>query len=60
MVQDKNFIIGNYEHVSIKLNDAEIENSNSEKLLEIKIDSQLNFKEHLDWIIEKVSRKVNA
>ena len=48
MVQDKNFIVGNYEHVSIKLNDAEIENSNSEKLLEIKIDSQLNFKEHLD------------
>ena len=44
----------------MKLDDTEIENTNSEKLLEIKIDSQLNFKERLDWIIEKASRKVNA
>ena len=48
MLQDKNFIVGNYEHVSMKLDDTEIENTNSEKLLEIKIDSQLNFKERLD------------
>ena len=53
-------ILSNNEHESIKLDDTEIENSNREKLLGIKIDSKLNFKEHLDGIIKKARRKVNA
>ena len=40
--------------------DIEIQNSNCEKLLGIKIGSKLNFKEHLDGIIKKTKRKVNA
>ena len=41
----RHFIASDNEHVSIKLNDIEIENSNSkcEKLFRIKIDSKLNF-----------------
>ena len=38
----------------------EIKNTNSEKLLGIKVDSRLNFNEHLDGIIKKESRKINA
>ena len=38
----------------------EIKNTNCEKLLGIKVDSRLNFNEHLDSIIKKVSRKINA
>ena len=35
----------------MKLDDIEIENWNCEKLLIIKIDSKLNFKEHLNGTI---------
>ena len=38
----------------------EIKNTNCEKLLGIKVDSRLNFNEHLDGIIKKASRKINA
>ena len=38
----------------------EIKNTNSEKLLGIKVNSRLNFNEHLDGIIKKESRKINA
>ena len=48
------------EHVSMKLDNIEIENSNCERLLGVKIDSKLNFKEHLDGIIKKASREINA
>ena len=44
----------------MKLDNIEIENSNCERLLGVKIDSKLNFKEHLDGIIKKASRKINA
>ena len=44
----------------MKLDNIETENSNCERLLGVKIDSKLNFKEHLDRIIEKASRKINA
>ena len=37
----------------------DIKNNNCEKLLVIKLDSRLNFNEHLDGIIKKASRKVN-
>ena len=40
------FIVSNNEHVSIKLHNIKIENSNYEKLLAIKIDSKLFFKGH--------------
>ena len=38
----------------------EIKNTNCEKLLRIKVDSRLNFNDHLDGIIKKASRKINA
>ena len=37
----------------MKLDNIEIENSKCERLLGVKIDSKLNFKEHLDGIIKK-------
>ena len=38
----------------------EIKNTNCEKLLGIKVNSRLNFNKHLDRIIKKASRKINA
>ena len=38
----------------------EIKNTNCEKLLGIKVDSRLNFNEHLDGIIKKASCKIKA
>ena len=38
----------------------EIKNVRCEKLLRIKVDSRLNFNEHLGSIIKKTSRKINA
>ena len=38
----------------------EIKNTNCEKLLGIKVDSRLNFSEHLDGIIKKASRKIKC
>ena len=52
-------IVSSNEHISIKLDNIDIENSNCERLLGVKIDSKLNFKEHLDGILKKV-RKINA
>ena len=52
-------IVSSNEDVSMKLENIEIENSNCQRLLGIKIDSKLNFKEHLDGIIKKTSRKIN-
>ena len=46
--------------VTIRIRDTEIENSEYEKLLGIKVDGKLNFNEHLNDIISKASRKVNA
>ena len=53
-------IVSSNEHVSMKLDNIELENSNCERLLGAEIDSKLNFKEHLDEIIKKASRKINA
>ena len=53
-------IVSGNGHVSMKLDNIEIENSNCKRLLGVKIDSKLNFKEHLDGIIKKASRKINA
>ena len=38
----------------------EIKNTNYDKLLGIKVDSRLSFNKHLDGIIKKASRKINA
>ena len=44
----------------MKLDNIEIENSKCERLLGVKIDSKLNFKERLDGIIKKASQKMNT
>ena len=46
--------------VVINLAEMEIKNSEYEKLLGIKFDTKLNFNEHLNNVISKASRKVNA
>ena len=43
-----------------RIGDTEIKNSEYEKLLGIKVDSKLNFNEHLNNIITKASGRVNA
>ena len=47
-------------HLLVKLGKTEIRNSEYEKLLGIKVDTKLNFNEHLNDIISKASHKVNA
>ena len=44
-------IVSSNEHVSMKLNNAEIRNSNCDRLIGVTIDSKINFKENLDGII---------
>ena len=46
--------------VTIRTGDTEIKNSEYEKLLGIKGDTRLNFNKHLNDIISKASRKINA
>ena len=45
--------------VTIRIGDTEIKNCECEKLLGIKVDTKLNFSEHLNDIISKASRKFN-
>ena len=52
-------VIGNHEKVCMKIDNIELENSSSEKLLGI-IGSKLNFKERLKGIIKKACREVNV
>ena len=44
----------------MNLGETEIKNSEYEKLLGMKVDTKLNFNKHLNNIISKASRKVNA
>ena len=53
-------LVNKKDEVVIKLGKTEIKNSEYEKLLGIKVDTKLNFNEHLNDIISKASRKVNA
>ena len=53
-------VISNNEKVSMKIDNIELENTSSEKLLGIIIGSKLNFKEHIEGITKKASRKVNV
>ena len=52
--------LSNEERVTIKIGETEIKSSNCEKLLEIKIDEKLTFNEHLNYTIDKASRKINS
>ena len=59
--QDKcNLIFSKNENVSMHIGTFQIKNTNREKLLGIKVDSRHNLNEHLDVIIKKASRKINA
>ena len=53
-------LVNKKDEVIIKLGKTEIKNSEYEKLLGIKVDTKLNFNEHLNDIISKAGRKVNA
>ena len=53
-------LVNKNDEVTIRIGDTEIKNSAYEKLLGIKVDTKLNFNEHLNDIISKASRKVNA
>ena len=53
-------LVNKKDEVVINLGETEIKNSEYEKLLGIKNDTKLNFNEHLNDIISKASRKVNA
>ena len=52
-------VISNNDKVSMNTDNIKLENTSSEKLLSIIIDSKFNFKEHLEGIIKRASRKVN-
>ena len=60
--QDKcHVLVSKNENISKHIDPFEIKNTNCEKLLGIKVDSRLNLDlEHLDGIIKKSSRKINA
>ena len=44
----------------MNLNDFEIENTECEQLLRIRVDCKLNFKNYLDGVIKNSSNKVNT
>ena len=53
-------LVNKKDEVTIRIGDTEIKNSEYEKSLGIKNDTKPNFNEHLNDIISKASRKVNA
>ena len=53
-------LVNKKDEVVINLGETEIKNSEYEKLLGIKVDTKLNFNEHLNDIISKASRRFNA
>ena len=59
--QDKcHLIASKNENASMHIGPFEIKNTDCEKLLGIKFDSRLQFSEHVDGIIKKANRKINA
>ena len=58
--KDKYRLVISNNKVSMKTDNIELENTSSEKLLSITIDSKFDFKEHLEGIIKKASWKVNV
>ena len=59
-ISKRHILLNKKNEVAIRTADTEIKNSEYEKLLGIKVDAKLNFNEHLNDIISKASRKVNA
>ena len=53
-------IVSNNVKVSMKIDSIEVENSHCEKPVGVKDDRELKFKEHLEGIIKKASKKVNV
>ena len=53
-------LVNKKDEVTIRIGDTEIENSEYEKLLGIKVDTKLNFNGHSNDTISKASCKVNA
>ena len=53
-------LLSDKERVTTKMRETEIKSSNCEKLLGIKVDEKLTFNEHLCYIIDKASCKINA
>ena len=53
-------LVNRKDEVVINLGETEIKNSEYENLFGIKVDTKLNFNEHLNDIISKESRKVNS
>ena len=53
-------LVNKKEEITKRVEDAKIKNSEYEKLLGIKVDTKLNFSKHLNDVISKASRKVNA
>ena len=59
--QDKcHLIVSKNENISVHIGRFQIKNTNCETLLGIKVDSRLEFNEHLDGIMKKSSCKTNA
>ena len=57
---DKCYLITSKQsYVDLKIRNINIENSTCENLLGVKVENKLNFNEHLDEIIKKVSRQVS-
>ena len=52
-------LVNKQDEVVLNLGETEIKNSDSEKLLGIKVDAKLNFNEHLNDIISKANHRVN-
>ena len=53
-------LVNKKDEVIINLGKTEIRNSEYERLLGIKVDTKLNFNEHLNDMINRASNKVNA
>ena len=53
-------VLSTHEDMHVKIGTSQIKNSCSEKLLRVKVVSDLNFEEHTSSICKKASVKVNA
>ena len=58
--KDKCHLLVSDSHKNINVCGAETNSSNLENLLTVKIDSILNFEEHISNILTKANRKINA